>query len=497
MSIPASDIVSIVPSVISAGGSGLTLQGLLLSSSTQIPMGTILSFPSALSGSNYFGASSTEAAAIAIYFKGFNGSNIRPASVLMAQYPTTARSAFLRGASVASLTLVQLQALSGTLIISVNGSPLTSATISLSGAASFSAAAALIQAGFTTPTFAVTYDSVSGGFVFTSTLTGAAATIGYCTGTLSTGLLLTQATGAVISQGADIAVPGTFMAGIVAQTVNFASFCTLFNPDVTGNANKLLFQAWNNTQNDSFVYAAWDTDVTPTTSNAATTSFGYLIKAINSSGCFPVWGSDYTKAVFACGLIASIDFTQKNGRTTAFAKSQTGLSIDVTDYTVKSNLIANGYNCYADWATANQSFIGLTNGGVSGPYKWLDSYVDQIWLTNGLQLALMTLLFGMKSIPYNAAGYELVRAACLDPITAAVNFGAINAGVPLSALQAAEVNNAAGLAIDGILSTQGWYLQILPATAITRGNRASPPISLWYVDGGSIQQINLASIEVQ
>ena len=106
------------------------------------------------------------------------------------------------------------------------------------------------------------------------------------------------------------------------------------------------------------------------------------------------------------------------------------------------------------------------------------------------------MLSNIKSLPYNEEGYGLLRAACLDPIKEALNFGTIRAGIPLSEAQAAEINNSAGLKIDRLLSTIGWYLQILPASAQTRGNRTSPPMKLWYTDGGSIQQINLASIDV-
>jgi hypothetical protein len=85
----------------------------------------------------------------------------------------------------------------------------------------------------------------------------------------------------------------------------------------------------------------------------------------------------------------------------------------------------------------------------------------------------------------------------MDPINAAVNFGAIVAGVTLSAAQIAQMNNSAGLRIDNIIVNRGWYLQIKPATAQVRIARTSPPCTLWYADGGAIHELNLASIEIQ
>jgi hypothetical protein len=109
----------------------------------------------------------------------------------------------------------------------------------------------------------------------------------------------------------------------------------------------------------------------------------------------------------------------------------------------------------------------------------------------------MELLTQVKSIPYTPAGYGLIAAAMQDPITAGVNFGLISPNVTLSAAQIAEVNNEAGANVANTLQSQGWYLQIQPATAQTRGNRQSPTILFWYCQGGSVQKINVSSTEVQ
>lgn len=496
-SIPASEIVSVLPSVIGAGGRALDLNGLLLTNGTRIPIGSVLSFPNADAVTAYFGSGSAEATLAAVYFSGYDGSLAKPGAMLLTQYPTAAVGAFLRGGSVAAYTLTQLQALSGALTLTVNGVVKTSATITLSGATSFSNAATLILAGFTSPGFTVTYDSVSGAFIFSDTTTGSGSTLTFCTGTLSAGLKLTQATGAVLSQGATIATPAAFMTAVVATTQNWASFTTSFDPDGgSGNSLKQAFAAWNSARNNRYLYVPWDTDSSPGASGAATTSLGYLLVQDSISGSMPYFAPDATKAVFVMGAVASLDFTKTNGRATQAFRSQAGLSADVTDATTAANLIANAYNFYGAYATANDQFEFTYPGSVTGPFKWVDSYVNQIWLNNGLQLALMSLLTQMGTIPYNQAGYGAIESACADPIQAALNFGAIRAGVPLSALQIAEVNNLAGAQIDAVLSTRGYYLQIKPATAIVRAARASPPIILFYMDGQSVQKIALNSIEV-
>jgi len=39
-------------------------------------------------------------------------------------------------------------------------------------------------------------------------------------------------------------------------------------------------------------------------------------------------------------------------------------------------------------------------------------------------------------------------------------------------------------------------LQVLDPGAQVRGNRGTPVINFWYTDGGAVQQITLASIDI-
>lgn len=564
-SIPASDIVNVLPNVIGAGGTALDLVGLFLTANTRVPIGTVATFPSTDSVAAYFGDASAEALAAAVYFAGFDNSNVKPAALLFAQYPATAAvPAYLRGGRIGSLTIAQLNAIApGTLTITVDGITKTSGSIDLSTAVSFSAAATAIQtalalydavvtasvagtvmtvtavasgtlrvgqvisgtgvtAGTTisslgtgtggTGTYnvsvsqtvastaisagptTVAYDSVSGAFVLTGGTPGALGSITFATGTISAPLLLTAATGAVTSQGAAIGVPATNMNVVVGQTQNFVSFSTMFEP-VT--ADKVAFAAWTNSKGKRYLYAMWDTDVTVTTSSN-TASAGYLIRAAEYEGTAAIYEpTSIREAAFLMGSIASIDFTQFNGRATLAFKGQAGLAANVTDATIARQLETNGYNFYGAYGTANDRFQFFYPGSVTGEFLWIDSYVNQVWMNNGLQLALMSLLTTVLSVPYNAAGYALIEAAMSDPIQQALDFGAIRAGVPLSNAQAAEVNAAAGLRISDTLTQRGWYVQVLDATAGVRAARGTPPISFWYVDGQSVQRLNIASVQVQ
>ncbi|MEX3628090.1 MAG: DUF3383 domain-containing protein [Burkholderia sp.] len=573
MSIPASLIASVTPSVISAGGSALDLVGYMLTKNTRVPIGTAPTFPTQSAVGAYFGSASLEAQLAAIYFAGFDNSNVKPGSLGFMQYPIAPVNAYLRGGSLAAMTLAQLQALSGSLTVVVDGFSRAAASINLSSASSFSAAAASIQTALnaTPPTPAivtgsiatttltvsavtsgtlaigqmlsgtgvtagtkitgfltgsggtgtytvdqsqtvastsitaaaaavtVTFDSTSSAFIVTSGITGAPSTVAYATGTLAAGISLTQATGAVLSQGAAPSTPSGAMTALTKLTQNWASFMTTFDPDGgVGNTQKMAFATWTSQQNNRFLYAAWDTDQSPTTTVPATSSLGYLVGQANMSGIAPIY-QDVNQAAFLMGAIASIDFTETEGRTTMKFRSQSGLAATVTDGTVYKNLTANGYSCYGAFATANDQFTFFADGAISGQYDWIDSYINQIWLNNQFQLGIMTGLTQSKSVPYNAVGDATIESWLMDSINQGVDFGAIREGVQLGTAQAQEVNTAAGLKIDGVLSSRGWYLQVKAstATAQTRAARQSPPATFWYMDGGSVQQLNLASVMVQ
>lgn len=654
--IPANQIVAVNPSVLSAGGNALDLIGLLLTANFRPPIGTVMDFADELDVAAYFGATSQEAALASVYFLGFDNSNKKPGSMLVAQYALAATSAWLQGGKISGLPLASLQALTGTLSVVIDGVT-KSGTVNLSAATSFTSAAEIIQntlaidgvqdgvvtasvggtftatttsavltvsavltgtlqpgdvvsgtdgtnslpggchviaqltgtpglagtysisaaatpgnLGSTTVTSVSTtldvtavtsgkvspgdhvtgisltantyvasqlsgtvggiglytltgagqthasgtvtaitpgvlYDGTSGAFWIFSGTTGTGSTIAFATGQVSASLLMTQATGAVLSQGSAADTEAGRMNAIIATTQDWASFMTTWEPS---DASKEAFATWNNAQNNGYVYEMWDTNVVNTQSGAPSAPVAFVtngdfsgIDMIYSNPSITVLPGE--KAAFQMGATASLDFTETAGRATFAFRSQAGLLPDVTNGTIAANLgglpqtasFGNGMNFYGDYTTRNQAFVWWQRGQISGPFRWKDSYVNQIWLNNQFQLALMVLLAAAKSIPYNPVGYSMVEAACLDVISQAINFGAVVPGVPLSAAQAAEVNQMAGTRIDNILSTRGWYLQVQPAIPQVRAARGSPPCTFWYMDGGSIQAIQLASILIQ
>lgn len=488
--IPISQIVQVNPGVLAAAGSAVDLNGLILSESDYLPTNTAVPFSSAADVKSYFGPTSTEGEMAVVYFNGFANCTRLPGKLYFYRRAVTSVSAFLRGGSLASMTLDQLKQLSGTLTITIDGTEVTAGSLAFGSVTSFSEAATQIGTALNAP---VVYDSLHSAFIIHSPTTGATSTITEASGTLAADLKLTAATGAMVSQGLDPQTPAQTMDGMIAQNQNWGCFTTTTESDLT---SKQAFTDWTNGQNERYAYVGYDSNEAAKTAGS-TGTWGDYLKTVNPDGSIPLYAS-YLHAAFVLGFAASLDFTRLNGRQTLAFRYQSGLLPSVTNGTDASNLESNGYNFYGTYANSGkQEFTFMYPGAISGKWKWIDTYLNQIWLNANLQLSMVTLLMNVGSVPYNAQGYALIEAACQDPINAALNYGAIRTGVQLSDAQKAEIQFALGFDASQAIQSKGYYLQIMDATAATRAERASPPMTLYYADGGSIQRLTLASIAIQ
>lgn len=501
-SIPLSTLIGGQPSVLGAGGNPQAFNGVMFDQDSSIPIGTAQGFANLAAVQAWYGVNSTQAALAAIYFAGFTGASLLPGTVLFMQYNTAAVSGYLRGASQAGVSLNTIKALSGTLTVSLDSVSTVSGAINLSSATSFSNAAALIQtalrAGTPTNTASVTYDALRAAFVVTSSTTGAASAVSFATvGALATGLGLTQAVGAVVSAGAAIATPASAVAALVAATQNWVTCMTTWEPVV---ADKVAFATAVNGLNQRYAYVGWDTDVTATNTVPDAASFAVLTASLN--GRVAIWEAAAStqpgsKAAWFCGSTASINFNETNGRLDYSWQGASGLIPDVTDATIAANLQSNGYNFYGIYADGASQFQNYQPGSISGTWLWADDYINQIRITSDLRIALAQYRSAVKAVPFAQRGYNGVRAACLDPIKNHLNFGSIVAGVVLSNAQRQEVNTQVGFNVADTLQSQGWYLNIVPASPSVRASRGPLQGQLFYTDGGSVRTINLASIDVQ
>jgi hypothetical protein len=491
------------------------MNGLVLTQSLLMPTGTVLSFASANSVSNFFGPASAEYAYASVYFAGYVNCTQFPSAILFAPYNAAARAGWLQSGSLAGVALTALQGYSGTLTITFAGVPETSGSINLAGVASQALMAAAIQAGFTSPSFSVAWDSINSTFVFTSTATGATETIAFASGTLAAELFLTQATGATLSQGAAADTPATAMNNVVAVSQNWASMSYIVEPVLS---DKEGFAAWFSAQNGQYGAVIWDTDVQASV-QGATEPFGVVAKTNNYNAVMAIGGDPASGtlssivpnvAAFVQGMIASVNYSQRQGSIALSGKSANSASVAPTCASLQTytNLLANGYSCYGSFASRNQDFTFFSNGNMPGNIPWANLFFDQVWLNAQLELALINLYTTVNKIPYDPFGYGLVKAALVGqnntgsptdngPLNNALNNGVIETGVELSSSQAAAINAAAGVSnAASLVQNNGYFLQILDPGATARAASQTPIINLWYASGGAVLSFSIASIDV-
>jgi hypothetical protein len=491
--IPISQIVTMQPGVVSGGGAASLLTGLVLTQDASVPPGQFLDFYDATDVSNWFGATSNAATLANAYFPGtINGGQL-PYDLKFAFYATAAQPAGVFGAQLGTMTLAQLQALSGTLIVTTAALH-TSSSINLSSATSFANAASTMTAAFTSPDFAITYDAQRGRFLLMTTLTGTTAACSAVTGTLATGVGLSATAGAY-NQAAGIAADAsevTALNRIINQTTNWATFTTDYA--IATVAERMSIAQWNSGQNSQYLYVSWDLDAIDT-QTGNTSNFGYEVFAQPYQGTLPVYGT-IGAAGAAMAWAASINFNVPNGRTTlAFQQSTAGVSASVSDLATANALLSNNYTYIGNYANAANTWTIFYNGKVSGEFLWADTYVNQIWLNRSLQQAFFEAMLAYNSLPYNQDGYTNLYRAGVDVINSGVTAGVIRAGVTLSNSQQQLINTQAGRTISDVVQTRGWYLLIGDPSnpAQSRQNRTTPVAQLWYCDGGSIQQLTVQS----
>jgi hypothetical protein len=490
--IPISDIVQMLPGVVAGGGTPSKLSGLVFTQDPSVAPGQIVSFFDKTGAPNWFGPASNEAVISNAYWPGVVNGGQLPYVLKFAGYALTASPAGSYGASLGTLTLAQLQALSGTLIVTVGGTQFTSSAINLSSATSFANAATIMLAAFTSPTFSIAYDTQRNRFTLLSTATGPTATSTDVSGTLAAGVGLASSAGAFIqTAGVAADTPATALARVVGLDTNWGSFTTAWAAVI---ADRLAFSAANSAQNYQFWYVPHDTDAAAIVpSNAA--SFGAQVFALPNQGTTPIYGTAQTAGA-ALGYAASINFALPNGRTDlAFRQFTAAIAPTCSDLQTALALRSNNYTYFGAYANAANTYSIMYDGKCSGAFLWADTYLDQIYLNRELQRAFFEALLAYPSIPYNQDGYTELYRAGADVADAALTSGIIRAGVTLSQSQAQQVNAQAGRQISDVLQTRGWYLLIGdPANvAQTRQQRTTPNAQFWYTDGGSVQQLNVPS----
>lgn len=497
MAISASQIVQVLPRILTGTGSDLVFNGMVLDNNVLLPAATPLSFSSADAVGEYFGTSSDEYQFAAVYFGGYNNSQIKPSLLYFYRLTPEGAAPFVRGKTLSpAAALAAIKAVNaGDITISLSGTEYTATGIDFSGVTSLSEAASVLQTALTDKDAGVTvgYNSVNNAFTITSTEVGEQESITVPTGTAAA-VLGFNAEAATVSAGEDATDVVDSMSNLTRQFQNFVTFTTLAEPEDT---DALALARWVSSQANAgtmYLYVCWDSSKANLDATN-TTVIAEQIKALNTTGTTVVYPS-YNIAAFVMGTAASIAWDQTNGTITFAFKAQSGLAADVTDTQHSIALLGHGVNFIGNYATRNDNFVFFYNGQMFGEWAWIDTYLNACYLCNKLQVQLMAMFTSNRRIPYTSAGYAIIRANCRDVIEAAINNGVINIGVSLSNAQKSQLTSELGGDFSDEIYNNGYYLQILDATAQARQQRVSPPCNLVYTYGGAVQRLTVPAIAV-
>lgn len=493
--IPLSVDFSITPNVVSPAGSAVDINGLILTDSELIPVGKVSVFYQASEISALLGSASKEYLAGSLYFGGYNNSSVIPGQLLISRLVTTAVAGYLLSASLKGVTLASLQAIAaGTITLTVDGTAVTSSSIDLSTATSFSDIADKLETGIGSTKVAVEWNSIANRFIIRSLTTGAASNVSYASvGTLATALKLTEATAAVVSPGSAPVSMADMMDSIINTNQDWVSFMSVVELD---DANKTQLCAWASSSNNRFAYIVHDTTDEPTVADNENCFFQEVVVANGYESVFPVYGS-YLYAVMPLAYGASLNFDRTNGRVSFKFRGFSGLSPNVSDKATALALKSNGYNFYGSYSLNKTTAQYASDGAISGQYLWLDSFINQVWINANLVSAFKNLFVDNdQSYPFNEAGYASVQAGVIDVAQAAKTYGAIRAGVTLDSSQIRIVNNTVGKDISATLYSEGWYLYIPTQTGAARIERDLKGVIFYYVDGQLIQSIDMSSTAI-
>ena len=509
MAIPASVIVEITPRVIASTGADAVLSGLILTKQTgYIPADSmVLRFSSQEMLGETFGTENPLYILAGYYFAGYNNSMMKPSELIIGQWAGTATSAWIK-TSQTPPKIGDLQKITaGTLDIEVDGTEKKLSAIDLSDATSYSDVADTLTTAFSSAA-TVTYDGTLKSFVITSATTGSTSTMTYATPADTPGLandlgtilgFVESEAPTLSSTGLDVMNASANMNAIVNKYANWAGFTTEWEPE---EQEAIDLAVWSGQRPTQYFYQPWDTDKNAETQNSANLlSTAMYDENVGCSG-YPTWegyqdggiaSTTPKSAVMILGTIASIDWERTNATITMAFKSQDGIAAIVDSEEAYTNLRNNLYNFMGNYATKNAEFVFLYDGGMFGDWRFIDAYVNAIWLNNALQYQIMNGLTMTGRVPYTERGYTMIRAWIMDVVNRALNNGVIEPGVTLDNIQKQELQSEAGEDISDDLNANGYYIQVKDPSVNVRQNRESPIVTLFYTYAGSVQRISMTS----
>lgn len=401
MAIPFNRYINITSGV-GAGASVRTrdLIARLFTTSDQVPTGEIVEFTDLADVATYFETTSEEYLRAQFYFSFLSKNTSRPKRIAFARWANVDTSAQLFGAT-ASTVLANYQAITaGAFTITLATAPSEITGLDLSGAASLSDVAGILQTdiralGGDYVAVTVTYNAVRTRFEFDLVTTGA-NTLSVTDGAQSPLSVIRWTGGARISNGVDAETVVDALTETTLATNNFGSFA--FIPELTLDQYDEA-GSWNAAQNVLFQFMVPVED-------ADAEDFSARLIGLAGLGMTLRQQADEYPEMLPMNVLAATNYTRRASVQNFMFQQQSGLSPLVMSADQANRLDALRVNYYGRTQTAGQ-FIdfyqrGFLGGGATAPIN-MNTYANEQWLKDFAGARLMELLLN-KRVSANATG---------------------------------------------------------------------------------------------
>ncbi|MBQ6349811.1 MAG: DUF3383 family protein [Methanobrevibacter sp.] len=462
---------------------------------------------------SYFGKSMAEYAQLQKYFGFISKNGNAPEKAVVARWYNTDTAAFIKGKKV-SANVSTLNAIEdGALAITMNGVTTAVTGIDFSGASAYSDIASILQLAFGEKGIGVSvvYNSTTGGFIVTSSVTGKDSTTGG----------ISDIDSSESSEYTDIAGLLGLADAELSQGVNaesFAEFCDrIYHANTSGYSITTLEKL---TDSDIIPAVAW---LQATLNGQSYNTMVRLVfnmndkteaKALSST----LSADGYTGYVICydpnnefinildCAICASIDY-QVDGGSINFnfqpamgytAITTLGTVVDYQQGLTNASLVEDLNSNYISYVYSvgfgSQEEIYYGYGLMAGDFGTESVQVDESALETAIQISVLNGLSALNKVPLRGQdATDLVSSLLASPISQFVKNGVIAQGGVLTATEKASVAQMTGNAnAADSLEMSGYYYKIYD---LTEEDIAAKRVRvlLCYLAAGCLNQLRIVN----
>jgi len=498
-SINLNKLISVTSATMSSGYTPASLVANVLSKNSLIPVNDkqrSLNFTSPDLVGDFFGYESDEYLYATQYFKGYSSQLGTAPFITFSRYISEDVGAYISSGGIVSGGILSdiVKITAGAITFQFNGTKQVLKDLDFSKCTSLSMVANVIQTALDAliKGVLVTYNGMRKEFYITIPAGKGDTLVDYCLDSpLALLLKLTQVDNAILSQGSKAQTPAENMAAIKKISRNWQAFNTLWD-NFLDKAETLALCKWNDSNNqERTVFAVW----TKTTVGNSI-SLKQDIDENLYANIFVNY-SDYDFIAGELGSLAAIDYNQRSATISLANKTFTGIKPLVDNDLDYDLLTAAKVNFYGQFSSRATIYNFSEDGSVTGPWNYIENIYNEAWLDDTLQNKTAVFFSVTKRNPYNNYGYESLGSVVNDVLQQATKNNVAEAGVNLSQIQIQSLSREAGFDISSALFDQGYYYQVVPATAEQRAKRDPIVVNIWYINGGNWNKVKFQNRYVQ